>query len=377
MLARVEAVRSLDAGRIQVGRISLGRVLKGEPSGAELRVVVVRDLPSLAPRLRNGEWLVAFLRPLHWNSSLRGALPPGVYFASASGRDGIVAGPDRGGAEEVAGVVDALAQASRAPESDPDARRSARRALVVAEIGARHPSLVEDGVRRLEALASPLEPAERTAIERALARADLGDALRARLIEAIAAAGLEELAPAVARASGGARVEAARWRALEALGAPPDPEALRARLGAADGGVRAAAAEALLRSADPKGREAALRLSREDPEAGVRARLLGAIGRRLGPAGLPVLEDAMAEDPAPAARQAAARAIFAIGGVAARAALGRAAFRGPPEEQRRAVAMLRALGAADGDPVLERIRREHPDPRVREIATSGLPWHPH
>jgi HEAT repeat protein len=222
-----------------------------------------------------------------------------------------------------------------------------------------------------------LTPAEASTLDRALRRSDLPDRVRVRLVEAIATAELGALAPTLRELEGGAELQAARWRALGALGQPVAAAELEQELASPSADVRVAAATALLQGSAEKGLAAAARLAREDDDAGVRTRVLETLGKSAGAAAIPTLEQALEKDPDLGARQAAARAIFQVGGDAAVAALGRAAFSGPLEEQRRAVAMLRALGVPDDDPALERVRREHTDPKTREIALHGLPKHEH
>jgi hypothetical protein len=52
-------------------------------------------------------------------------------------------------------------------------------------------------------------------------------------------------------------------------------------------------------------------------------------------------------------------------------------FSGPLDQQRYAVALLRASGVPADDPLLERIKSEHPDGAVREVAAHGLELHEH
>jgi HEAT repeat protein len=383
VVGRVSALTALDSGRVMVGSIAVREVLKGALDAGEegrVRVVEMRDPPSAPAILREGDEVVAFLRPAERGSYLRKLLPPGRHHAPAGGRYGVVAARETSGADEIRDVVAQIAAASRAPDPDPAKQQAARRSLVFAEVGASHPTLVEDGAAGLagiDGLASSLTPEERSSLDRALRRTDLPDRVRALLIDAVGEARLEALAPTLGELEGGAEVHAARWRALAALGRPPSSEELVARLASPEGDVRVAAASALLREAPEEGLAPAARLAREDADASVRSRVLEALGKSAGTAAIPTLEEAIAKDTDLGARQAAARALFQVGGREAVAAFGRAAFSAPLEEQRRAVAMIRALGAPDDDPALERIRREHPDPKTREIAEHGLPVHHH
>lgn len=382
VVGRVEAVESLDSGRVLVGRIAVRDVLKGalDEGTTTVRVVEMRDLPSTEPFFRENAEVVAFLRPARRNSYLRGLLPKEPHYEPSEGRFGVVSSKEPGGADEISAAVSRLVAASKAGMTDPAAQRLALRERVFAEVGANHAALVEDGAAQLgdlPDLASDLTPAEQATLDRTLRRNDLPGRVRARLIEGVAKARLVVLTPTLGDLEGDADVHAARWRALDALGVPPDPADVEKALASTDADVRVAAAAAAMRDSSPEGIEKANRLAREDADAKVRARVLEDLGESVGAPALPTLEQAVAADPDLGARQAASRAIFQIGGDDAKAALGRVAFNGPVEEQRRAVAMLRALGVPESDPMLERIRREHPDAQAREIAEHGLPLEAH
>ena len=68
-----------------------------------------------------------------------------------------------------------------------------------------------------------------------------------------------------------------------------------------------------------------------------------------------------------------ARAIFQIGGRPAQESFARLVFTAPAEQQRYAIALLRSTGIADDDPLLVKIRKEHPEKEVREVAEHGFP----
>lgn len=381
VLGRIAEVEKLDAGKVALARIEVERILKGTLEQGSVQVLELRDLPSVAPLLVANTPAVAFLQPVRRGSYLRSILPAGRHHEPAGGRYGVITATSAAEAAEVAAVLERIASQSRDPELDADKRRAAARALLFTEIGGSHPVLVEDAALQLaqqEGLVPELTAAEQQVLLRSLRRPDLDDRIRALLIDAIGKAGLRSLAPALGELrGGGAAVHAARWRALTALGSRPSVEDLERGLGSSDAHLRAEAAAAYLRAVPEKGLERASRIAAQDPDPKVRQHTLAALGEGAGSAALPALERALTEDPDLATRQVAARVIFEIGGQEAIAALGRAAFTGPLEEQRRAVAMLRALGVGDGDPTLERVRREHPDPQAREIAEHGLPMHEH
>ncbi|MEW6272505.1 MAG: hypothetical protein AB1689_24775, partial [Thermodesulfobacteriota bacterium] len=224
VVGRVSQVTEYDSGRVAVAELSVARVIKGDAAAGPLRVVELRSLASVPPVLSRGEHVVAFLGPAARTSYLRQVLPPGDYL-QAPGREAVLSASAEEPVREAGAVVERLAAASREPEPDPAKRRAAARALVFDELQARHPAVVEDGVAALAALPDlePLSDDERSRLAAAIARDDLPVRLRERLLEQVAALGLEDMiGPLAALRSDDPAVVAASWRALRRLGAAPD-----------------------------------------------------------------------------------------------------------------------------------------------------------
>lgn len=378
---RVADVAAYDDGKLAVATIAVTQTLKGDDPGESVRVLETRSLPSLPPVFSAGDQVLVFLAAARPSSYVREHLPAGTYWqpASPAASGGVLAAADAPTIGQAAALVGRMASASREPESDAAKRRAAERALVFDELGARHPAVVEDGIAGLATLPAlaPTSDAERAVLANAVTRDDLPARVRERLFATVARLQLAELVPALRTVrSDDAAVTAAAWQALRALGAAPDADEIAAGLASKDATVRAAAARELL-ARDVAGeldRAGALALS--DPDPKVRIAVVEALAASGDPVVIVVLEKAYVA-PELTVAQAAGRAIFQIGGRPASESFARLAFSAPPEMQRHAVTMLRATGVASDDPLLVKIRNEHPEPEVREVAEHGLPVHEH
>jgi hypothetical protein len=372
---RVEQVESLDSGRLAVSTIAVSQTLKGEAPPGRVQVLDLASLPSTPPLLRSGESVLLFLGPARRTSYVRKLVADGSSFEPLSGREGVVAAGDPAAIEEAARLVAALVEASRAPEPDLDKRRASERTHVFAELAARHPTVVEDGIAGLADLKPllPLSDEERARLAATIARDDLSARVRDRLFAQVASLQLEAMVPALqAVQSSDPEVTAAAWSALRRLGAAPDAKQIAQLLRATSADVRIAAARELI-ARDPAGEvDRAARLAVDDPDAKVRVAVSDALGQSGSPATIVVLEKAFGKPPLEA-EQAAARAIFQIGGRPAQESFARLTFTSTPEMQRYAVTLLRASGIAEDDPLLVKIRKEHPEAEVRETAEHGFP----
>jgi len=376
---RVADVATFDDGKLAVVTIAVAQTVKGDDPAGPVRVIELRSLPSVPPLFSTGDEVLAFLGPAPTSSYLRAHVPAGTYWQATGATDGVIAAADVASVEQAAALVGRVAEASRKPETDPAQRRAVERALVFDALVARHARVVEDGIAGLGVLKPllPLSDQERAVLAGAIARDDLPARVRARLFAAVASAGVADMVPALrAVRSRDASVDAAAWQALRALGAPPDTDEIAARLASDDPGVRAAAARELLARDLPGELDRAGALALSDPDEKVRIAVIDALGASRDATVLVVLEKAYVVPETPVA-QAAGRAIFAVGGRSAAESFARLAFTAPPATQRHAVTMLRATGVADDDPLLVRIRNEHPEAEVREVASHGLPMHEH
>lgn len=378
VVGRVSDVATYDDGKLAVAAIAAERTLKGSDTDGPVRVLEMRPLPSVPALLVGGDHVIAFLVPARLSSYVRGHVPAGTYWQPTSA-DGVIAAADAAAVAQAAALVERMATASREPEPDPAKRKAAARALVFDELAARHPALVEDGIAGLGELPAlrPLSDAERATLGGAVARDDLPARVRERLFAQVASLRLEELVPALrAVRSSDAAVTAAAWQALRQLGAAPSADEIATGLTSGDPAVRAAAARELLARDVAAELDRAGGLALADPDPKVRIAVIDALAASRNPATLVVLEKAFVV-PELAVRQAAGRGIFQVGGRPAAESLARLTFTAPPEMQRYAVTLLRASGVADDDPLLVRIRTEHPDAEVREAAEHGLPMHEH
>jgi HEAT repeat protein len=287
----------------------------------------------------------------------------------------VLAAGDPAAIEEATRIVAGLIAASRTPEPDADKRRAAERARVLAALGARHATVFEDGIAGLADLKPllPLSDEEQGRLAAAIARDDLPPRVRERLFAQVATLRIESLVPALQalRASDPA-VTAAAWRALRQLGAAPDAKQIAELLRSPEPAVRSAAARELI-ARDPAAEVTrAARLAVDDPDPKVRVAVSEALGQSGSPAVIVVLERAFDRPPLEA-QQAAARAIFQIGGRPAQQSFARLVFAATPEMQRYAITLLRATGIAENDPLLVKVRKEHPEEEVREVAEHGFP----
>jgi len=375
---RVTGVQTHDSGRVAVAEIAVDETLKGDDPGTTVRAVEVRSLPSAPVVYTSGEHVLAFLSPAPRTSYLRATLPEGSYLYAAAGRAGVVAASDEPSIDEAGAIVARIVAASRTPEADPEKRRAAARALAFDALGARHPAVVEDGIASLATLPKlePLADAERLRLDALLTREDLPARLRKRAFAEVAALGLEDAVPALARVEAkDPAVLAAAWEALRRLGAPPDAKVVARELRSTDPDVRSAAAAELL-ARGPQHVAGVADLALHDPDPAVRASVLEAIAATGAADALPILERGFGDSDW-SVRRAAGRGIFQIGGRPAAETFARLTFEGAPEVQRYALTLLRVSGVADDDPLLVKIKTQHPDERVREQAEHGLPFHEH
>ena len=379
--ARVSEVETLDAGRLAVATLDPTAVPKGERPPSTLRVVETRDMPAVPSSLEKGMLVFAFLEPLHRNSYLARTLPQGDYRQLMAGRIGRLVAATPAELAEIVAVVERILDVSRKPEPDAARRAAAARALVFDEIAARSPVLVEDGAGGLQTIPSlgeSLSEDERQRLATAIARTDLPPPARAALVRAVGSNGLRQLVPALqSLRSPAAPVLAAKFEALERLGAPPGLADVEPYLGSKDAAVRAAAARALPATPGDEGVARAGQIALADPDTAVRRATIEALGESRRQEALAPLARVFRESPQDL-RQVAGRGIFQVGGPAAADTLAQLAFDAPADGQRLAVVLLMALQGGRDDPRVQNIAKTHPDPELRKLIEHGIePSHQH
>jgi len=378
---RVTAVETFDAGRVAVARLDVTATPKGERPAPPVRIVEMRDLPSVPAVLDQGMLVLAFLEPLHPNSYLTRTLPRAEYHQLVAGRIGRLVAATPAESQEIVGTVERILEASRAPEPDSGRRAAAARALVFDEIAARSAALVQDGAAGLQSvprLAESLSPAEQQRLEAALGRSDLPPSARAAIVRAVGTNGLRQLGPALqGLRSPDASVLAAKFEALDRLGMAPGVTDVEPYLGSEDPAVRMAAVRALAAAPGSEGVTRAGQLALGDPDPAVRRTTVEALGDSRRPEALPALERVFREAP-PDLQQVAGRGIYQVGGPAAADVLARLAFEAPPQAQRLAVVLLMALQGGRDDPLVQRIAKTHPNADLRRLIEQGIePPHSH
>ena len=372
---RVTTVQPYDAGRVAVATLAVTAVPKGEQPTPPVRIVEMRDLPSVPGLLAEGMYVLAFLEPLRTNSYLTRTLPRGEYRQLVAGRIGRIVAATSGETEEIVGVVDRIVAVSRTPEPDATKRAEAARTLVFDEIAARSGALVEDGAAGLQSvpsLAETLTAEEQGRLEATIARGDLAPAVVAAVVRAVGANDLRQLVPAIQRLrTPAAPVLVAKFEALGRLGAPPSLADVEPHLASKDPAVRTAAARALATTPGGDGIARAGQIALRDPDPAVRRATVEALGESRRPEALPALERVFREAP-PDLEQVAGRGIYQVGGPGAADVLARLAFDAPPQGQRLAVVLLMALQGGRDDPLVQRIAKTHPDAELRRLIEHGV-----
>jgi HEAT repeat protein len=373
---QVAAVKSYDDDRVGVVEFGVDKIFKGSLPGQppfRVSIVEVREGP-VRPGLDAGMRGIAFLRPAPRTTLLAKVLPEGTYYELLPEHGAFIAAASPGDAGRNTAVVDRLVAAARGSGLD----ASAARQLTFALLASPSPILVEDGIAGIAKLGPPaaLTPNELGTLRTDLGRADLPDRVRIALIEAVAAAGISDVVPALQAISAPPAVAEAAWQALDRLGAAPPDESLQARLADREASIRAAAARELIRREGIDAISQIAPLAIQDPDPSVRLAAVEALGGLKKPEALPPLERVFS-DSSPELQQASARAILAIGGQPAIDALGRLAFAGTGESQRYAVVVLMTVNDERTSEVLQRIGTTHPEEEVRDLALHGFDVHHH
>ncbi len=381
----VTSISDVADGRLRAAQVRVARVLRGPAvKDEDLRVIEERPLASLPPALEQGDEVVLALRRKPRSSLLDQHLGGGPYLELIDGRSGALHAADVTG-RAAAGTLAADWLVWSAPaDLSPDERNTAERALLVRTLALSDRAAAADAARALAgfaplgATASAADTPGLVVLGAHLAAADSTEGeLRAFIVLAGHSKHASLLAPLEAVPERRPRLAAEVWDALAAFAAAPDERALRRALASDKPDLRQAAAARLSSSRTPSGREFAREAARADPSPQVRGALVALLAQSPDPADAAVVEERFRADADPAVREAAARALFERGDDRAAGAFARVAFEGESPEQMRAVALLRALGRKQDEATIQRIGRDHPDAKVRDLAQHGLDIHEH
>jgi HEAT repeat protein len=347
-----------------VHAVRVERALQGRPRAA---LAIVEEKLSSLRLFREGQRVLVFLRPAPGHSWLRKHLPQGEYHASVGGRSGVSEiAPEAD--ERVASILAAAA----AGVSD--------QALIHQELRSGHTRFVQDAVAQL-ALRPDLTREDLEAIRVCLSDARVDDAAKAQVVRLL---GEREVSDAVAtlrslEPSSGVLL-AARAEALAKLGFPPKTEETQAYLGHPDAEVRRFGVKQLATSSEQDAVPTLEAAALHDADRQVRIEAVRALARSGQAEAVQALTRTFDSDDIHVQR-ASAQALHEMGGLGAEEALHELVFSGRSYQvQARALFLLFARGATRSDPAIERIAREHPDPRIRKLIREGIqptrPPHP-
>ncbi|UCE85977.1 MAG: HEAT repeat domain-containing protein [Deltaproteobacteria bacterium] len=364
VIGRVTESDVFARGNLFVHTLAVESVLKGRPS--EPLLVLEERLSSL--RLyRRGQRVLAFLRPAPEHSFFRENLPPGTYVTTVAGRDGVTG---------IAPEADAAARAILSSYADSDPAPPDPRVVLRRELRSGHARFVADAAAQLERrpdLARSLAAEDREAIAACLRDPRVDDGAKAQLLRRLGAGDVPEAAAllqAFEPASGG--LVAARAEALARLGFPPGADETASYLRHPEPAVRSFAVERLAERDDARVVAELESVALFDRDAEVRLAAIEALGRTGRADAADVLARSFDSDDA-RTRRASARALHELGGAAARDALRDVVYTGSHYEiQAHALLLLFSLGVTQPDAIIERIRTEHPDPRIRRLIEEGI-----
>ncbi len=352
--------------------LSIGRVLKGTHDTPTATVVESREFPSVPPVLQNDRHGVAFLVRAKATQQLRRTLPRGSLYQTAHGRWGWLELSEGDPAQAELALIERWAALARGAFREPETQQTEIRSLVFAEIASANPRLVEDGVQgiaNLSDLQDTLSSQESRTLSTALGRRDLPPRVSERLVRAIESARLHSQLPALrAIADHDPRVVSAAFRARRSLGDIPDAKEVDGLGRDPDPQQRVSAIPLLV---ETFGVERLREMAISDPDLAVREAAIEAMGASGDPDALPTLGETFVL-PDRTLRQKSSQAIYEIGGSPAADLLVGIVFDGPEDAQRHALVLLFSLGLDPLDPRLARVREEHPDAAVRDLALHGF-----
>jgi HEAT repeat protein len=375
-LVDVTRTETYDEGRLVAYRVHVARVLRGRLDVPDPGVVDTSAAAQRLPLLTEGQRAVLLLKPAPDHSYLRQNLPPGDYYETVAGRDGVMLVGAEG---DVEAIERALADGAASAALDGAQADAARRKLAFAELASGNPRLTADALAELRDLGAfaPLSPDEIATLQRTL---------RDRRIDASTRAGLmtllgERKVGGAVEALAGAEAEVpyvleALVRARSALGAPATAKDLAGELSSSDPQVRAAAVRGLAGSADAQALDQHSRYATLDPSVDVRVAAVETLGERKRADALPLLGRTFSGDDV-RVRQASARAMMAIGGPEVESTLGSLALQAPSPEARHYAALVLIMTAGRNSLAVRRLAASQPDPEIVKMIEEGVEVHDH
>ncbi len=356
-------------GAFSLHTLDVIETLKGSARG---KLKLVEDRKSSLHIYHDGQRVLVFLDQAPTHSLYRKHLPPGAYFAAVGGKEGVMELEAR--ADPVArALVEAYLAGDEEAARDPQ--------LLRAELRSSQPRLAADAVSQLRGrsgLAQSLTKQDLKAVNSCLRDPLVGDKTRARLMRLLGEREVKAALPLLRALDPVAgELIAARARALTQLGEPPAAAQLEAYLRHPDPELRRFALEQLSRSSKKKAIRQLEAVALTDGDKNVRVAAVEALGASGRPEVTEVLVQVFNSRDSDL-RRASARAFHKLGGPATQQALGDLVFDGERYEvQAHALVLLFSMGATKQDPMIERIRRQHPDKRIRRIIDEGIDFGAH
>ena len=369
VIGEIKETTDFAEGAFSVHALGVIDTLKGAAPGG---IALLEERKSSLRLYRKGQRVLVFLEEAPTHSLFRQHLPPGKYFVALDGKEGMIELQQRSD-----GNARFLIQAYT--QEDPE--KVDERALVRRELRSGQTRFVADAVSQLRmrpGLASSLGEGDLEAVRACLSDARVDDKTRARLMRLLGEREVKAAVPLL-RALDPVVGEliAARARALTQLGEPPDAAELEAYLRHPDLEVRRFALEQLSLSSKKEAIRQLEALALTDGDKNVRVAAVEALGASGRPEVTEVLVQVFNSRDSDL-RRASARAFHKLGGPATQQALGDLVFDGERYEvQAHALVLLFSMGATKQDPMIERIRRQHPDKRIRRIIDEGIDFGAH
>ena len=342
--------------------------LLGSPP-SPLRVLEDRAT-STEPALEPGQRVWLFLEPAPSHSFYRQQLPPGRYVSLVGGTAGVI---------ELDEKHDALARWLVAVYAHPGTEQ--RDEAVRRSLRSGHTRLVADALGQWERrsdLASKFGREDLESVDVCLRSPNVSERQQARLIRLLGERKVRKALPLLRRLEpGSAAIAAARVEALAGLGEMPASDDIDDLLSHSDAKLRRLGVRQLAASSGGEGVRQLQLLALHDPDESVRIVAIEALGRAGGRDAAEVLEETF-QSKDPDLRIASARALRSMEEEVAQGALENLVLKGRSYEvQRYALVLLLTVGASKEGERIQRIRREHPDDRIRKLLDEGLQPPPH